>query len=77
MFFHILFRELNADREDTDSEDDTGKFEGDSVDDCFITIAPTARIEDIGTIGTYNTRKGIWSVTAVMVSHGSISETEL
>lgn len=50
MSFHVLFRELDSDREDTDSEDDTGKFQGDRIDNVFITVAPSAGIENIGTV---------------------------
>lgn len=68
MSFHVLFREFDTDREDTDSEDDTGKFQGDRIDNVLVTVAPPAGIEDIGAVWTY-TDISSQSVTVAMVRH--------
>lgn len=75
MSFHVLFREFDTDREDTDSEDNTGKFQGDRIDNVLVTIAPPAGIEDIGAVWTY-TKRSSRSVIVALVRHGSISEAE-
>lgn len=75
MSFHVLFREFDTDREDTDSEDNTGKFQCDRIDSVLITVAPPAGIEDIGTVWTY-TNSSSQSVIVAMVRHGSVSDAK-
>jgi hypothetical protein len=54
--FHVLLRQLDADGENANGQDDSSELESNGIDNFFITVTPLSGIPYIGSIGSWKVR---------------------